>query len=79
MVCKIQNDKMKLLEVSTMSRKTDNLIRIIQDLESRYGKGDPDVQQLHTELRTLKASEETRRGHWQVPYIRKPEAQLPAK
>lgn len=41
-----------------MSKKIDNLYRLIQDLESRYGKDDVDVQQLYAELGVLKSLRE---------------------
>jgi hypothetical protein len=44
-----------------MSKKIDNLHRIIQDLESRYGKDDADVRNLHVELMALKEIEEADR------------------
>lgn len=44
-----------------MSKKTDNLQRLIQDLASRYGKDDTDVQKLSTELIALKAMQQARR------------------
>lgn len=33
-----------------MGKQIDNLRRVVQDLELRYGKGDIDVQQLQCEL-----------------------------
>jgi hypothetical protein len=33
-----------------MGKQIDNLRRVVQDLELRYGKGDVDVQQLQSEL-----------------------------
>jgi hypothetical protein len=61
---------MKLSEVNNMSRKTDNLNRIIQDLEARYGKDDSDVQQLYVELKAVNAEEDARRKAWQKPILR---------
>jgi hypothetical protein len=78
MVHILRSDKMKLLGVNTMSRKTDNLMRIIQDLESRYGKGDPHVQQLQIKLSALEALEEACRRRWRTPAMRKPEIRLAA-
>jgi hypothetical protein len=61
---------MNLSEVNSMSRKTDNLNRIIQDLEARYGKDDSDVRQLYVALSALKARESVPRRYWQTHHLR---------
>jgi hypothetical protein len=41
-----------------MSRRINSLQQIVQDLESRYGKSDADVQKLQLELEGLLAAKE---------------------
>lgn len=43
-----------------MSKKIDNLRRVVQDLENRYGKEDADVQRLQSELNSLEQVKERR-------------------
>ena len=43
-----------------MSKKLDNLHRLVCDLELRYGKDDVDVQKLQAELNELTASKVTK-------------------
>jgi hypothetical protein len=53
-----------------MSKKTDNLKRIIQDLEARYGKDDPDIMHLNVALSTLKSNEVAPRRRWMASQSR---------
>ena len=43
-----------------MGKKVDNLRRVVQDLETRYGKEDLDVQRLQSELTALEQVKERR-------------------
>ena len=45
-----------------MGKKVDNLRRVVQDLETRYGKEDLDVQRLQSELNALEQVKERRIG-----------------
>jgi hypothetical protein len=42
-----------------MSKRIISLMQIVQDLESRYGKSDPDVQKLQIDLDALLALRES--------------------
>lgn len=43
-----------------MGKKLDNLRRIVEKLETRYGKDDVDVQRMRGELNTLEAIKEAK-------------------
>ena len=43
-----------------MGKKLDNLRRVVQKLESRYGKDDVDVQRMRADLNVLEAIKEAK-------------------